>query len=133
MTGFFSTNLFDLAIYLCLFVAVYYLPDTWLMPVAKNWTAKISPTSGNPIYERPVVLVIYRDDHKLLLDNVRPRQGAVRADFDSLTGFHAYLAGPPAMVDAASEILREKGVGARDMHADAFYSAAPATPKAAAA
>ncbi|MET0205065.1 MAG: CDP-diacylglycerol--glycerol-3-phosphate 3-phosphatidyltransferase, partial [Casimicrobiaceae bacterium] len=21
------------------FVAVYYLPDTWLMPVAKNWTA----------------------------------------------------------------------------------------------
>jgi CDP-4-dehydro-6-deoxyglucose reductase/ferredoxin-NAD(P)+ reductase (naphthalene dioxygenase ferredoxin-specific) len=52
---------------------------------------------------------------------------AVRADFDSLAGFHAYLAGPPAMVDAASELLREKGVGARDMHADAFYSA-PAAP-----
>jgi NAD(P)H-flavin reductase len=58
---------------------------------------------------------------------------AVRADFDSLAGFHAYLAGPPAMVDAASEILREKGVGARDMHADAFYSAAPPAHKAAAA
>ena len=42
----------------------------------------------------------------------------------SLAGFHAYLAGPPAMVDAASELLREKGVGARDIHADAFYSAA---------
>ncbi len=23
------------------FVAVYYLPDTWLMPVAKNWTAMV--------------------------------------------------------------------------------------------
>jgi NAD(P)H-flavin reductase len=51
---------------------------------------------------------------------------AVRADFDDLTGFHAYLAGPPAMVDAATELLREKGVAARDMHADAFYSAPPA-------
>ena len=58
---------------------------------------------------------------------------AVRADFGSLAGFHAYLAGPPAMVDAATEILREKGVSARDMHADAFYSAAPAVAKAAAA
>jgi ferredoxin-NAD(P)+ reductase (naphthalene dioxygenase ferredoxin-specific) len=53
---------------------------------------------------------------------------AVRADFDSLAGFHAYLAGPPAMVDAATELLREKGVGVRDMHADAFYSAPPAQP-----
>jgi hypothetical protein len=36
------------------------------------------------------------------------------------------------MVDAATELLREKGVGARDMHADAFYSAppAPATKRA---
>lgn len=58
---------------------------------------------------------------------------AVRADFAGLAGFHAYLAGPPAMVDVASEILRERGVGARDMHADAFYSAAPPTHKAAAA
>ena len=49
--------------------------------LAQNWTAKISKASGNPVYERPVVLVIYRDDHRLLLDAVRPKQGAVRADF----------------------------------------------------
>jgi CDP-4-dehydro-6-deoxyglucose reductase/ferredoxin-NAD(P)+ reductase (naphthalene dioxygenase ferredoxin-specific) len=54
---------------------------------------------------------------------------AVRADFTDLSGFHAYLAGPPAMVDVASELLREKGVAARDMHADAFFSAPPAPPK----
>lgn len=58
---------------------------------------------------------------------------AVRADFDSLAGFNAYLAGPPSMVDAAGEVLSEKGMSARDIHADAFYSAGPPAHKAAAA
>lgn len=53
---------------------------------------------------------------------------AVRADFGDMAGFHAYLAGPPAMVDAAVELLRQKGVAARDIHADAFYSAAAPQP-----
>jgi CDP-4-dehydro-6-deoxyglucose reductase/ferredoxin-NAD(P)+ reductase (naphthalene dioxygenase ferredoxin-specific) len=78
--------------------------------------------------------------HVVLSEPAAPVQGqrrtgmvtdAVRADFDSLAGFHAYLAGPPVMVDAAGEILREKGLSARDMHADAFYSAAPPAHKAA--
>ena len=49
---------------------------------------------------------------------------AVRADFAHFQGFQAYLAGPPAMVDAAAELLSAGGVPARDIHADAFYSAA---------
>jgi naphthalene 1,2-dioxygenase ferredoxin reductase component len=49
---------------------------------------------------------------------------AVRADFPHFQGFQAYLAGPPAMVDAATELLSAGGVPARDIHADAFYSAA---------
>ena len=36
-----------------------------------NWQAKVSKVTGNPIYEKPVVLVIYRDDYKFLLDQVR--------------------------------------------------------------
>ncbi|MEO8039821.1 MAG: 2Fe-2S iron-sulfur cluster-binding protein [Betaproteobacteria bacterium] len=51
---------------------------------------------------------------------------AVDADFASLAGFKAYLAGPPAMVEAAAALLARKGVAARDIHADAFYPA-PAT------
>ena len=43
--------------------------------LTKNWQARHSPTTGNPIYERPVVLVIYRDDFRFLLDDVIPRQG----------------------------------------------------------
>ena len=49
---------------------------------------------------------------------------AVRADFPHFQGFQAYLAGPPAMVDAATELLSAGGVPTRDIHADAFYSAA---------
>ena len=63
--------------------------------LAKNWTARISKTTGNPIYERPVVLVIYREDHKLLLDGVRPRQEAVRADFDLVIASQPYRARAP--------------------------------------
>ncbi|HKA00448.1 MAG TPA: FAD-binding oxidoreductase, partial [Candidatus Solibacter sp.] len=48
---------------------------------------------------------------------------AIREDFDTLAGFHAYLAGPPAMVDAATPLLLQAGVAARAIHADAFYNA----------
>jgi hypothetical protein len=63
--------------------------------LAENWTARISPTSGNPIYERPVALVIYREDHKLLLDSVRPRRGQPRADYDIVIASQPYRARSP--------------------------------------
>jgi CDP-4-dehydro-6-deoxyglucose reductase/ferredoxin-NAD(P)+ reductase (naphthalene dioxygenase ferredoxin-specific) len=49
---------------------------------------------------------------------------AVAADFSDLGGFKAYFAGPPPMVDAASALVRSRGVGSRDIHADAFFPAA---------
>jgi hypothetical protein len=84
--------------------------------LAKNWTAKMSPTTGNPIYERPVVLVIYRDDHKLLLDNVRPKQGAVRADFDLVIASQPYRARVPVEFKASkvvAPLARALGPGGR--------------------
>ena len=56
---------------------------------------------------------------------------AVRADFASFAGFQAYLAGPPVMVDAATELLIAGGIAARDIHADAFYSAVELAQKVA--
>lgn len=47
---------------------------------------------------------------------------AVAADFLELAGFKAYLAGPPAMVEAAIAMLVERGLPAEDIHADPFYS-----------
>ena len=39
-----------------------------------------------------------------------------------LAGLKAYIAGPPAMVDAVSALLTQAGMASRDLHADAFYN-----------
>jgi hypothetical protein len=51
--------------------------------MAYGWETKPHPTTGNPTYVRPSVLVLYRQDHEFLLDDVipRPRQYAGRYDF----------------------------------------------------
>jgi len=48
----------------------------------------------------------------------------VDADWSSLEGFKAYVAGPPPMVEALQRKLLDKGAAVRDVHADAFYSQA---------
>ncbi|WP_175687559.1 2Fe-2S iron-sulfur cluster-binding protein [Burkholderia multivorans] len=47
---------------------------------------------------------------------------AVKADWQSMAGWRAYLAGAPVMVEAASILLRQKGVEADHIYADAFYA-----------
>lgn len=51
--------------------------------IAYGWETTPHPTSGNPTYVRPSVLVLYRQDHEFLLDDVipRPRQFPGRYDF----------------------------------------------------
>ena len=56
------------------------------------WQAKVSPTTGNPVYEKPAVLVLYREDCRFLLDQVIPRRGAVRADYDLVIASQPYRA-----------------------------------------
>jgi hypothetical protein len=63
--------------------------------LSEHWRARISPASGNPIYDRPVVLILYRDDHKFLLDQVRPRRGAAIADYDLVIASQPYRARAP--------------------------------------
>ena len=83
--------------------------------LAEKWTARPSPTGGLA-YERPVVLVIYREDHKLLLDAVRPKQGAVRADFDLVIASQPYRARAPVEFKAnkvIAPLARALGPGGR--------------------
>ena len=47
---------------------------------------------------------------------------AVNADLADLSGWRAYIAGAPVMVDAASILLRSKGIESAHIYADAFYS-----------
>jgi hypothetical protein len=58
--------------------------------LVQNWQARHSPKTGNPIYERPSVLVIYREDYRFLLDDVIPRPGPQRADFDLVIASQPY-------------------------------------------
>ncbi len=84
--------------------------------LAKNWQAKHSPKTGNPVYERPVALVLYREDFRFLLDEVIPRQGKVRADYDLVIASQPYRARVPAEFKAAKVIaplVKALGPGGR--------------------
>jgi hypothetical protein len=63
--------------------------------LATHWQARQNPRTGNPTYERPVALVLYRDDYRFLLDEVIPRQGAARADYDLVIASQPYRARAP--------------------------------------
>jgi hypothetical protein len=84
--------------------------------LAKNWQARHSPKTGNPVYERPVVLVIYREDFRFLLDDVLPRQGRTRADYDLVIASQPYRARVPVDFKASRVIgplVRALGPGGR--------------------
>jgi hypothetical protein len=60
--------------------------------LGENWKARVSPKSGNPVYERPVVLVLYRSDHKFLLDQIVPKPGGSNAEYDLVIASQPYRA-----------------------------------------
>jgi hypothetical protein len=57
-----------------------------------GWQTKPSAKSGNPVYVRPSVLVIYREDHKFLLDAVIPRPGRVFETYDLIVASQPWRA-----------------------------------------
>ncbi len=84
--------------------------------LGENWNASHSKKTGNPIYERPVVMVIYRDDYRFLLDGIIPRKGTAHADFDLVIASQPYRARVPAEFKASKVIApltRALGKGGR--------------------
>ena len=47
-----------------------------------GWQATASEKTGNPLYVKPSVLVMYRKDQRFLLDSIIPKPEPQRADFD---------------------------------------------------
>jgi hypothetical protein len=47
-----------------------------------GWQVKSSELTGNPVYTRPSVLVLYRKDHSFLLNDVIPKPGQVFGNYD---------------------------------------------------
>lgn len=69
---------------------------TALMPtLADSWQVRASEKTGNPLYERPTVLVLYREDHKFLLDQVIPKPGRAEANYDLVIASQPYRARMP--------------------------------------
>jgi hypothetical protein len=60
--------------------------------LAHGWQTTPSPKTGNPTYVRPSVLVIYRDDHKFLLDSVIPKPGQVFESYDLIVASQPWRA-----------------------------------------
>jgi hypothetical protein len=60
--------------------------------LSENWKANVSARTGNPIYERPVVMVIYREDHRFLLDPIIPKPGGTSANYDLVIASQPYRA-----------------------------------------
>jgi hypothetical protein len=67
-----------------------------------GWQTKPSAKTGNPSYVRPSVLVIYREDHKFLLDGVIPRPGCIYESYDLI------LASQPWRARISAEFKAQK-------------------------
>jgi hypothetical protein len=70
--------------------------------LAHGWQTKPSLKTGNPSYVRPSVLVIYRDDHKFLLDAVIPKPGRTFESYDLI------LASQPWRARMSAQFKAEK-------------------------
>jgi hypothetical protein len=67
-----------------------------------GWQTKPSQKTGNPTYVRPSVLVIYREDHRFLLDSVIPKPGRVFESYDFI------LASQPWRARMSADFKAEK-------------------------
>lgn len=82
----------------------------------ENWRVNVNPDSGNVGYARPAVLVLYREDHRFLLESVLPRRGGTSADYDLVIASQPYRARASIEFKAArvvAPLARALGAGGR--------------------
>ena len=60
--------------------------------IAEGWQVRTSTGTGNPLYVRPSVLILYRSDHKLLLDGIIPRPGRAMKDYNLIIASQPFRA-----------------------------------------
>jgi hypothetical protein len=81
-----------------------------------GWATKPSSRSGNPIYARPSVLVIYREDQKFLLDSIIPKPGRIFENYDLIVASQPWRARMSAEFKAQkvlAPLARSLGPGGR--------------------
>ena len=70
--------------------------------LAYGWQTRPSPKTGNPVYVRPTVLVVYREDHSFVLENVIPKRG------EMLSGYDLILASQPWRASQSAQFKAER-------------------------
>jgi len=104
-----ADRLFEHPATVVVFTNMFYSEAPWLTPrkaeaqdavvwkevsltgtTAHKFDQQHSEKTGNPIYERPVALVLYREDHRFLLHDIIPKKGEAKADFDLVLASQPY-------------------------------------------
>jgi hypothetical protein len=70
-----------------------------------GWATRPSEKSGNPVYVRPSVLVIFRDDHAFLLDGVIPQPGGPDIAYDFILASQPWRARMSAQFKVGKVLL----------------------------
>lgn len=60
--------------------------------LAQAWEVVTSPKTGNPLYARPAVLVVYRRDREFILKQVIPQPGGTEGHYDLIVASQPYRA-----------------------------------------
>lgn len=60
--------------------------------IAEDWRVTAEPRTGNPVYEQPTVLVIYRKDREFLLSHIIPEPNQVEGEYDFMIASQPYRA-----------------------------------------
>ena len=64
-----------------------------LQPILSDgWQVRSSEKTGNPMYVRPSVLVLYREDQKFVVDPIIPRRGQTKGEYDMIIASQPYRA-----------------------------------------
>ncbi len=93
--------------------------------LARGYRAPVALYFGGEIYNQSLLSGLAAS-HANFSCHVTPSEDqlheAMAADLGNTQGLIAYLAGPPAMVEAATAVLASRGLSPRQIHADAFYN-----------
>ena len=60
--------------------------------LSDGWRVRTSEKTGNPLYERPSVLVLYREDYRFIVDPIIPRPGHNEGRYDLIVASQPYRA-----------------------------------------
>ena len=73
--------------------------------LSEGWRSRPSEKSGNPLYLRPSVMVLYREDHAFSMKSFIPSRGGIDAAYDLIIASQPYRARMPSEIKARNVLV----------------------------